>query len=154
MKAEVVAVILGGVAGSGAAFLFGAFVEHKVKMRRARAGLERLVDSAIGHAKSRRVQIKRAIELLTNHNRVNPADYAMLNAAVIRELQKEAATDLRGAEHQAIEALCYTMEELDRLLSSAQQIARECEHPASHDSDPTGVDRAEMILTCPDFSDR
>ena len=90
------------------------------KVKNLRGEIE--MNAAIGKGKLESVRSNRS--LMREHNRVMPAPILKFNTTFIRELAAEVLSRLSPDQRRALEALLYTMEATDEVLSNAYSLAR------------------------------
>ena len=92
------------------------------------------------HAKGKRETLKSNRAALKEHNKVVPAPIMRFSADLVRQLAPGVLHLFSPDQRRAIDALCYTMEAIDDLLSETIKIAekfrgefRDIERPAATD---------------------
>ena len=133
---------VGAFLGAFSAFILVVLNDRRrelIKVRNLRAE----VQVNLENAKAKLETVRRNRSMLREQNLVMPAPILKFNTAITRQLSAEILDRLTLNQRQAIDALCYTMEETDSLL---EEIRIQAQLPSSALQPADQLKKAERLL--------
>ena len=109
---------IGAFLGAFAAFGLVILNDRRREFRKVRNVCAE-IEANLAKAKAKLETVRRNRTLMKEENQVMPAPILKFNTTFIRQLSAEVLDRLTLDQRLAIEALCYTMEEIDGVLESA-----------------------------------